>query len=92
MFYVFLRFVMYYVYLIRSIKYPKTIYVGYTTDIKKRLITHNSSGSIHTKKDKPWELITCTMFKDMDTAKQFEKYLKSQSGRAFAKKRFFQSP
>ena len=78
----------YYVYLIRSIKYPQTIYVGYTTNVNERIKTHNVGGSIHTKKDKPWELVTCTLFKDMDTAKQFEKYLKSQSGRAFLKKRF----
>lgn len=77
----------YYVYLIRSINYPQTIYIGYTTNVKDRL-THNSGGSIHTKRDKPWELVVCTLFKDMNTAKQFEKYLKSQSGRAFIKKRF----
>jgi predicted GIY-YIG superfamily endonuclease len=79
----------YYVYLIRSIKYPQTIYVGYTTNIKERLSTHNSGGSIHTKKDRPWELVVCTAFKDMDCAKQFEEYLKSHSGRAFTKKRFW---
>lgn len=75
---------MYCVYLIRSIKYPQTTYVGYTTDVNERLQTHNSGGSIHTKKDKPWELIACTFFKHMNTAKQFEKYLKSQSGRKLA--------
>jgi len=79
----------YYVYLIRSIKYPKTVYVGYTTNLKRRLATHNSGGSIHTKKDRPWELVVCLAFKDMDKAKQFEYYLKSQSGRSFAKKRFW---
>lgn len=78
----------FYVYLIRSIKYPQTTCVGYTTNVNERLKTHNTGGSIHTKKDKPWELVACTLFKDMDTAKQFEKYLKSQSGRAFIKKRF----
>ncbi len=78
----------YYVYLIRSIKYPQTIYVGYTTNIKDRLKTHNAGGSVHTKKDKPWELVVCMAFKDIDCAKQFEKYLKSQSGRAFAKRLF----
>ncbi len=78
----------YYVYIIRSIKYPKTTYVGYTTNIEKRLTCHNAGGSIHTKKDKPWELITCITFRDINFAKNFEKYLKSQSGRAFAKKHF----
>jgi predicted GIY-YIG superfamily endonuclease len=78
----------YYVYLIRSVKHPQTVYVGYTTNVKDRLKTHNSGGSIHTRKDKPWELVVCTLFKDRNSAKQFEKYLKSQSGRAFIKKRF----
>jgi putative endonuclease len=80
---------MFYVYLIRSVNYPDTTYAGYTTDIKKRLLCHNSGGSIHTRKDRPWELVTYIAFKNMDCAKQFEKYLKSQSGRAFAKKRFW---
>ena len=78
-----------YIYLIRSIKYPRTMYVGYTTNVKQRIATHNSGGSIHTKKDRPWELVVCMAFRDMDCAKQFEKYLKSHAGRAFAKKRFW---
>lgn len=80
---------MFYVYLIRSIKFPQTTYIGYTTNIKERLKTHNSGGSIHTKTDRPWELVICIAFKNIDCAKQFEKYLKSQSGRAFSKKRFW---
>ncbi len=80
---------MYYVYLIQAINYPETIYVGYTTNIEERLNTHNSGGSTHTKHSRPWELIVCIAFKDMVRAKQFEKYLKSQSGRAFAKKRLW---
>jgi putative endonuclease len=78
---------MYYVYLIKSVNTPETFYVGYTTNLVERLETHNSGGSIHTKKDRPWELIVCMIFKDMNKAKAFEQYLKSQSGRAFAKKR-----
>jgi predicted GIY-YIG superfamily endonuclease len=80
---------MYYVYLIRSIKFPETTYVGYTTNINTRLATHNSGGSIHTQKDIPWELVMCMAFKNMNCAKQFESYLKSQSGRAFTRKRFW---
>ena len=82
-------FMPYYVYLIRSIDLPAVTYVGYTTNMKERLATHNSGGSIHTQKNRPWELVMCSAFKNMDCAKQFEKYLKSQSGRAFAKKRFW---
>ncbi|MEX0848738.1 MAG: GIY-YIG nuclease family protein [Candidatus Dependentiae bacterium] len=78
---------MYYVYLIKSLKYSNQMYVGITTNFKKRLICHNSGGSFHTAKFKPWELITFICFKDKVKATEFEKYLKSQSGRAFAKKR-----
>lgn len=80
---------MYYVYLIKSLNSPKLFYVGYTTNLDQRLETHNSGGSIHTRKDRPWELVVCMIFKDMSKAKAFELYLKSQSGRAFAKKRFW---
>ena len=80
---------MYYVYLIKSVNSPDLFYVGYTTNLEQRLETHNSGGSIHTRKDRPWELVVSMMFKDMSRAKEFEAYLKSQSGRAFAKKRFW---
>lgn len=79
----------YYVYLIRSIKYPEIVYAGYSTNVTQRLETHNSGGSIHTSKDRPWELIVSLAFSDESTARNFEKYLKSHSGRAFAKKRFW---
>lgn len=79
---------MYYVYLIKSIAYS-TFYVGYTLDVERRLITHNSGGSIHIAKYRPWELVMFLDFKDQLKAKEFELYLKSQLGRAFAKKRFW---
>ena len=79
----------YYVYLIQSVQHPEVRYVGYTTNLKERLLTHNSGGSIYTKKDRPWKLVMCSVFENIDCVKQFEKYLKSQSGRAFAKKRFW---
>lgn len=80
---------MFYVYLIRSISFSEQVYVGITEDLKKRLGVHNSGGSIHTAKYKPWELVVYMGFKNETKARQFEKYLKSGSGRAFAKKRFW---
>lgn len=80
---------MYYVYLIKSKSFSEIYYVGYTTNFKQRLETHNSGGSIHTAKYRPWESIVCLEFAKETTAKEFEKYLKSQSGRAFAKKRLW---
>jgi predicted GIY-YIG superfamily endonuclease len=79
---------MYYVYLIKSIKYPDKKYVGYTTDLKKRLKDHNEGKSIYTKNYSPWELILYLGFQDMKKAKDFEKYLKSNSGKAFSSKHF----
>lgn len=80
---------MYYVYLIESVEFPELFYVGYTTNLKQRLQTHNSGGSIHTAKHRPWKLVMYLGFADQTKAKEFERYLKSQSGRAFAKKRLW---
>jgi predicted GIY-YIG superfamily endonuclease len=49
---------------------------------------HNHGKSKHTSKFLPWELVWYSAFKDKYKALSFEKYLKSHSGRAFAKKRF----
>jgi len=79
----------FYVYLIRSVVFLDQTYVGITQDLKKRLATHNAGGSVHTAKYKPWELVVYMGFKNEATARAFEKYLKSGSGRAFAKKRLW---
>ena len=78
----------YYVYILNSIIFPEKFYVGYTEDIETRLKTHNVGGSIHTAKDRPWIMVTYSAFEDKTTALNFEKYLKSHSGRAFASKHF----
>lgn len=80
---------MYYVYLIKSIPFPDQKYVGYTTNLKERLDTHNSGGAITTVGAKPWELVTCIAFESKKKAKEFEDYLKSHSGRIFADKRLW---
>lgn len=61
----------------------------YTTNMKERLETHNSGGSLPTAQSRPWKLIACIAFKDKHKALEFEKYLKSHSGRGFAKKKFW---
>ena len=80
-----------YVYLIKSQSHPNQRYIGITSDLKKRLIVHNSGGSVHTSKFKPWKLVTYVGFSDASKALEFERYLKTGSGRAFAKKRLWQS-
>src|ERR1700683_1157459 len=78
---------MWYVYILRSINFPKQEYVGTTADLKRRLPEHNAGKSTHTAKFRPWELVWYCAFPDKYKALEFEKYLKSHSGRAFAKKR-----
>ena len=78
---------MWYVYIIRSINSPEEEYTGSTSDLKKRFADHNPGQSTHTSKFAPWELLCYVAFPDKYTALEFEKYLKSHSGRAFAKKR-----
>ena len=48
-----------------------------------------ADGSIHTKNHRPWDLILFLGFKNKLKATAFEKYLKSGSGSAFARKRFW---
>jgi putative endonuclease len=79
---------MYFVYAIQSENNPDRYYVGLTSDVKRRLDEHNAGKSIHTNKFKPWKLVTYTAFADKSKAEKFEIYLKTSSGRAFAKKRF----
>jgi putative endonuclease len=78
---------MFYVYLLESLADPAQVYVGLTDDLPKRLKTHNAGGSPHTSKFKPWRLMTYIAFSDKQKAVAFERYLKSHSGRAFARKR-----
>lgn len=79
---------MYYVYLLQSQSQPTQDYIGLTRDLRKRLAQHNNATSPHTKKFRPWELLAYFAFKSEATAAAFERYLKSGSGRAFARRHF----
>ena len=79
----------YYVYLIESVSAQGERYLGMTTDLKERLREHNAGKSFHTSKFKPWKLTTYIAFTDRAKAEAFERYLKSGSGHAFARKRLW---
>jgi len=66
---------MYYVYLIKSKKNEK-IYIGYTSDLKRRLSEHNMGINIFTNRYKPWELIYYEAFKNKQDAQNREMKLK----------------
>ena len=55
---------MWYVYILRSINFPKQEYVGATADLKRRLPEHNAGKSTHTAKFRPWELVWYCAFPD----------------------------
>jgi putative endonuclease len=79
---------MWYVYILRSEKAPDRFYIGLTANLKCRHEEHNAGKSIHTNKFIPWKLVIYIAFADKDKAEKFERYLKSASGRSFAKKHF----
>ncbi|MGE5158322.1 MAG: GIY-YIG nuclease family protein [Gemmatimonas sp.] len=74
-----------YVYILESLD-GEHFYVGITDDVSARLLKHNAGEVPHTSKFRPWRLRTYVAFTDETLAFAFERYLKSGSGRAFAKK------
>ena len=80
--------VTHYVYYLQSVAFPDQYYTGLTNDVQARLAEHNARKSKQTDKFKPWMLLSFHYFVSEETALAFEKYLKTGSGRALAKKRF----
>ena len=76
-----------YVYILQSQQDPEHFYTGITDDLDARFSKHNSGEITHTAKYRPWHVKTYVAFADEKQAFAFEKYLKSASGRAFAKNR-----
>ncbi len=77
-----------YVYLLQSESSPQQRYVGVTCDLRRRLAEHNARRCRHTRKYAPWSCVVAVRFTDDAKADAFERYLKSGSGRAFAKRHF----
>ena len=71
---------MYYVYIFISEK-DKRLYIGYTNDIKNRLLKHNSGFVRATKNRRPLKLIYCETYINQGDAKRREKFLKGGKGR-----------
>ena len=75
---------MYYVYLL--ICADNKTYTGCTQDLKKRFKRHEDGEVPATKNRRPLKLYCYFAFSDKYTAFNFEKYLKTGSGRAFVKR------
>ena len=68
--------------------FDETTYTGCTSNLKARLDRHKKGYVKYTKSRLPIELVTYITFKVKHKAYDFERYLKSGSGRAFMNKRF----
>lgn len=77
----------YYAYILESETIPGSFYVGYTENLTQRLAKHNRREVPHTAKFVPWHIKSAVAFRSQEKAMAFERYLKTGSGRAFAKKR-----
>jgi predicted GIY-YIG superfamily endonuclease len=74
------------VYILKNTDDPPRFYTGVTADLGARLEAHNAGRCRHTAKHRPWLVDVSVKFSDECRAVAFEKYLKSGSGCAFAKR------
>jgi putative endonuclease len=82
---------MFYAYILRSEQNPERFYYGFSSDLKKRLKVHNQGGNVSTKTGIPWTLAWYGGFESESAASDFERYLKTASGKAFARKRLLRT-
>ena len=76
-----------YAYILESLAEPGRFYTGLTDDLADRLRKHNAGEVTHTAKFAPWCVKSAVAFRERSRAGAFERYLKTASGRAFARKR-----
>ncbi len=77
-----------YVYILVSDIDETIHYTGVTKDLAMRLNEHNRGACPHTAKHNPWRIETSIAFRSVAKARAFERYLKSGSGREFARRHF----
>jgi predicted GIY-YIG superfamily endonuclease len=77
-----------FVYVLKSATSGVQYYIGLTSDVPARLADHNAGRCPHTARDRPWQRHVTIELPDEQRAVAFERYLKSGSGRAFAKRHF----
>ncbi len=77
---------MHFVYALYSDHFDK-IYIGYSTDLERRLLFHNQLASAGwTIKFRPWRIVYSESFDNKSIALVREKQLKSSRGREFIRK------
>ena len=76
------------VYVLESQRNPRRHYVGVTGNLDRRLASHNAGENTSTAANRPWTVLATIQLRNEATAADFEPFLKSASGRAFAKRHF----
>jgi predicted GIY-YIG superfamily endonuclease len=77
-----------FVYVLRSAGDGSRSYVGVTADVSARLSAHNAGRCAQTARNRPWQLHVVIAFADVAAAVRFERFLKSATGREFARTHF----
>ena len=77
---------MFYVYVLQS-EQNSQFYIGYTHDLKKRFVEHNTGLNFSTKRYMPWKLIYYEACFEESDAKRREKYFKTTQGSRLLKRR-----
>ncbi|MBU0457970.1 GIY-YIG nuclease family protein [Patescibacteria group bacterium] len=75
---------MYFVYVLQS-EQNHQLYVGYTTNLKQRLATHNKGSVTSTKSRRPWKMIFAEIYTHQKDALRREKYFKTTPGKGAIK-------
>ena len=74
----------YFVYILQS-DLDQSFYIGYTSDLEKRLEYHNSGKSRYTSRKMPWKLVYQEEYKSKSEAIKRENFLKRQRNSEFYK-------
>ena len=77
---------MFYTYVLQSEK-NKEIYIGFTSNLKHRLLEHNQGLNFSTKRYMSWKLVYYEACLEESDARRREKYLKTTQGGRLLKRR-----
>jgi predicted GIY-YIG superfamily endonuclease len=80
-----------FVYILKSVATSHEYYVGVTCDARARLAAHNDGLHPTRLNNRPWRMLVVIEFDEEDPALQFERYLKTGSGREFVRRHFRQT-
>lgn len=75
---------MFYMYVLRNLK-DKKLYIGFTSDLRKRFSDHNKDSNSSTKYRRPFELLYYEAHMSEQDARRREKYFKTDKGKSSLK-------